>query len=222
MRLSRPAPTPFLAALLTAGAMIGGCSRPSAMPRSGERPVTAPDSFRVSFETTRGRFDVMAHRGWSPNGVDRFYDLVRRQYYDSVAFFRVVPGFVAQFGLSGDPRVNDAWRTRSIADEPVGQTNRRGRIAFARGGRNTRTVQLFINLRDNPRLDTLNGFGFPPIAEVVSGMEVVDSLYSGYGEGAPRGQGPVQDSIRAEGNAYLARGFPRLDYVRRARVIKKW
>jgi peptidyl-prolyl cis-trans isomerase A (cyclophilin A) len=202
--------------------MIGGCARRSAIPRPGERLVTAPDSFRVAFETTRGRFDVMAHRGWSPNGVDRFYDLVRRQYYDSVAFFRVVPRFVAQFGLSGDPRVNDAWRTRSITDEPVGQTNRRGRIAFARGGRNTRTVQLFINLRDNPRLDTLNGFGFPPIAEVVSGMEVVDSLYSGYGEGAPRGTGPVQDSIRAEGNAYLARGFPRLDYVRRARVIKKW
>lgn len=222
MRLSPPAPAAFLAALLTAGAVVGACARRSAMPRPDERPVVAPDSFRVAFETTRGRFDVVARRAWAPNGVDRFYDLVRRQYYDSVAFFRVVPGFVAQFGLSGDPRVNDAWRTRSIADEPVRQTNRRGRIAFARGGRNTRTVQLFINLRDNSRLDTLNAFGFPPIAEVVSGMEVVDSLYSGYGEGAPRGNGPVQDSIRAAGNSYLARGFPRLDYVRRARVIQKW
>lgn len=221
MRL-RPISAVLTAAMLIGGAANGGCGRRSAMPRAGERTPVAPDSFRVAFETTRGRFHVVAHRGWSPQGVDRFYDLARRRYYDSVAFFRVVPGFVVQFGLSGDPRVNEGWRTRSIPDEPVRQSNRRGRLAFARGGRNTRTVQLFINLRDNTRLDTLNAFGFPPVAEVVSGMEVVDSLYSGYGEGAPRGNGPVQDSIRAAGNAYLARAFPRLDYIRRARVVKKW
>jgi peptidyl-prolyl cis-trans isomerase A (cyclophilin A) len=203
-------------------AATAGCTRRSAMPREGERTLVAPDSFRVAFETTRGRFEVMAHRAWAPNGVDRFYDLVSRRYYDDVGVFRVVPGFVAQFGLSGDPRVNEAWRTRSIVDEPVRQSNRRGRIAFARGGPNTRTVQLFINLRDNPRLDNLSGFGFPPIAEVASGMETVDSLYSGYGEGAPSGRGPVQDAIRAQGNEYLRRAFPRLDFIQRARVVREW
>lgn len=220
MRFELPVRATLAAAALLA--TLGGCARRSPIPRPGERAIVAPDSFRVAFETTRGRFDVVARRAWAPAGVDRFYDLVRRRYYDDVAFFRVVPGFVAQFGLSGDPRVSEAWRTNSIPDEPVRETNRRGRISFARGGRNTRTVQLFINLRDNPRLDTLNAFGFPPIAEVVDGMQVVDSLYSGYGEALPRGQGPVQDSIRAQGNAYLARAFPRLDYVRRAKVVRKW
>jgi peptidyl-prolyl cis-trans isomerase A (cyclophilin A) len=220
MRFERPVRATLAVAAMLAAA--GACARRSPIPRPGERAVVAPDSFRVAFETTRGRFDVVAHRAWAPAGVDRFYDLVRRRYYDDVSFFRVVPGFVAQFGLSGDPRVSDAWRANTIPDEPVRETNRRGRISFARGGRNTRTVQLFINLRDNPRLDTLNAFGFPPIGEVVDGMQVVDSLYSGYGEAVPRGQGPVQDSIRAQGNAYLARGFPRLDYIRRARVVRKW
>ena len=182
----------------------------------------APDSFRVAFETSRGRFDVVAHRAWAPIGVDRFHDLVRRRYYDEARFFRVVSGFVAQFGLAGDPRVTEAWRSRPIPDEPVRQTNRRGRLAFARGGPNTRSAQLYINLRDNARLDTLDGFGFPPIAEVVSGLGVVDSLFAGYGEAAPRGSGPPQDSIRAQGNAYLRRAFPRLDFIRRARVVRAW
>jgi peptidyl-prolyl cis-trans isomerase A (cyclophilin A) len=220
MRFGRPATIRMIAAGMLAA--VGACSGPSPIRRAGERAVIAPDSFRVAFETTRGRFDVVARRAWAPAGVDRFYDLVRRRFYDDVSFFRVVPGFVAQFGLSGDLRVSDAWRAQTIQDEPVRETNRRGRISFARGGRNTRTVQLFINLRDNPRLDTLNAFGFPPIAEVVAGMEVVDSLYSGYGEALPRGRGPVQDSIRAQGKAYLARGFPRLDYIRRARVVREW
>jgi peptidyl-prolyl cis-trans isomerase A (cyclophilin A) len=192
------------------------------MPREGERGRAAPDSFRVAFETSRGRFEAVAHRAWAPIGVDRFYDLVRRRYYDDARFFRVVPGFVAQFGLAGDPRVAEAWRTRPIPDEPVRQSNRRGRISFARGGPNTRTVQLFINLRDNVRLDTLGGFGFPPIAEVVAGMDVVDSLYSGYGDASPRGRGPAQDSIRARGTPYLLGAFPRLDFIRRARVVREW
>jgi peptidyl-prolyl cis-trans isomerase A (cyclophilin A) len=205
-----------------AAAALVGCPPPSPTPRPGERSAAAPDSFRVAFETSRGRFDAIAHRAWAPLGVDRFYDLVRRRYYDDARFFRVVSGFVAQFGLSGDPRVSEAWRSRPIADEPVRQSNRRGRIAFARGGPNTRTTQLYINLRDNTRLDTLSGFGFPPIAEVVSGMRVVDSLHAGYGEGPPRGRGPAQDSIRASGNDYLGRVFPRLDFIRRARVVREW
>jgi peptidyl-prolyl cis-trans isomerase A (cyclophilin A) len=202
--------------------VAAACARRSPMPRPGERGIVAPDSFRVAFETSRGRFDAVAHRAWAPIGVDRFYDLLRRRYYDDARIFRVVPGFVAQFGLSDDPRVAEAWRTRSIPDEPVRQTNRRGRISFARGAPNTRTVQLYVSLRDNPRLDTLNGFGFPPIAEVVSAMDVVDSLYAGYGESPPHGSGPLQDSIRAQGNEYLRRVFPRLDFIRRARVVREW
>lgn len=205
------------------GPAPSGCARtPALVPGAAERPVTGPDSFRVAFETSRGRFDVIAHRAWAPIGVDRFYDLVRRGYYDDARFHRVVRGFVAQFGLAGDPRVTEAWRVRPIPDEPVHQSNRRGRVAFARGGPNTRTTQLFINLRDNARLDTLNRFGFPPIAEVVSGMDVVDSLYAGYGEAMPRGQGPPQDSIRVLGNEYLRRAFPRLDFIRTARVTRQW
>jgi peptidyl-prolyl cis-trans isomerase A (cyclophilin A) len=211
-----------LALVTFAVAGIAGCARRSPIPRPGERARVAPDSFRVVFETSRGRFDAVAHRAWAPLGVDRFYDLVRRRYYDEVRLFRVVPGFVAQFGLSGDPRVAEAWLTRSIPDEPVRQSNRRGRISFARGGPNTRTVQVFVNLRDNARLDTLNRLGFPPVAEVVSGMDVVDSLYAGYGEGPPRGGGPAQDSIRAQGNDYLRRAFPRLDFIQRARVVREW
>jgi peptidyl-prolyl cis-trans isomerase A (cyclophilin A) len=212
----------FVAGLLALAAPATGCGRRSPLPDAKGRLVAAPDSFRVAFETSRGRFDAIAHRAWAPHGVDRFYDLVRRRYYDETRFFRVVPGFVAQFGLAADPHVTDAWRTRAIPDEPVRQSNRRGRIAFARGGPSTRTVQLFVNLRDNTRLDTLSGFGFPPIAEVVSGMEVVDSLYSGYGEAPPRGGGPMQDSIRARGNVYLGQSFPKLDFIRSARLVRRW
>jgi cyclophilin family peptidyl-prolyl cis-trans isomerase len=190
------------------------------------RPV--PDSFLVSFETSRGRFDVMARKAWAPNGVDHFYTLVGNRYYDGARFFRVVKNFVAQFGLAADPERTAAWRPRAIADEPVKHTNARGAIAYARGGPGTRSTQLFINLKDNARLDTLNGFGFPPIAEVVSGMDVVDSLYSGYGEATPRTgaiagrSGPSQDSIGRQGNAYLQRGWPKLDYIKRARIVREW
>jgi peptidyl-prolyl cis-trans isomerase A (cyclophilin A) len=190
------------------------------------RPV--PDSFLVAFETSRGRFDVMARKAWAPNGVDRFYMLVGSRYYDGARFYRVVKDFVAQFGMAANPTVTAAWRVRAIADEPVRHTNARGTIAYARGGPGTRTAQLYINLKDNARLDTLNGFGFPAFAEVVSGMNVIDSLYSGYGEATPRTgavagrSGPQQDSIGRQGNAYLARGWPRLDYIRTARIVREW
>jgi len=188
----------------------------------------APDSFRVAFQTSRGQFDVMARKAWAPNGVDRFYTLVQNKFYDDARFFRVVRGFVAQFGMSGQPKVTEEWNRRCIADEPVKHTNSRGTVSFARGGPGTRSVQLFVNLADNPVLDSLSGFGFPPIAEVVSGMDVVDSLYSGYGDSAPRSgpqygrEGPDQDSIGARGNAYLNAGWPKLDYIKTARVVQEW
>jgi cyclophilin family peptidyl-prolyl cis-trans isomerase len=182
---------------------------------------STPDSFLVAFETTRGRFDVMAHTQWAPVGTDRFYELVHRQFYDSVFFHRVVKGFVAQFGMSGNRAVSSAWSRRRIADDSVRQGNMRGRLAFARGGPGTRTTQLYINLADNARLDTSGTIGFPAFAEVVNGMAVVDSLYSGYGS-APNQQA-AGDSIRRLGlNVYFARAFPKLDMIRTARIIQEW
>jgi peptidyl-prolyl cis-trans isomerase A (cyclophilin A) len=179
---------------------------------------TAPDSFLVAFETTRGRFDVMAHSRWAPVGTDRFYELVHRRFYDSVIVFRVVKGFVAQFGINGDPAVAAAWRNRRIADDMVREGNKRGRLSFARSGPGTRTTQLFINFADNVRLDTSGTIGFPAFAEVVRGMDVVDSLNAEYG-GAPSQH---QDSIGRQGNAYLRRAFPKLDMIKTARIVQEW
>ena len=188
--------------------------------------VTVPDSFVVVFETTRGRFDVMARREWGPAGVDRFYQLVNDRFYDETGFFRVVKGFVAQFGLAADPAKTKAWRVRRLADETLRHGNVRGAVAFARGGPGTRTTQLYINLVDNARLDTANTYGFPAIAEVVRGMSVVDSIYSGYNaaRGGPpvEGGSPSQDSISNQGTAYLKRHFPKMDYIESARVVREW
>ena len=191
-------------------------------PKQSELYAQAPDSFRVGFETSRGRFVVVAHRDWAPAGVDRFHYLVQHRFYDGARFFRVIKGFVVQFGINGDPKVTATWRALPIADDIVRQSNRRGTISFASAGPNTRTVQLFINLVDNRRLDTLGRVGFMPIASVVEGMEVVDSLYSGYGEAAPRGHGPMQDSITRQGNGYLTRRFPQLDTIVFARIEREW
>src|SRR5690606_9945572 len=180
--------------------------------------ATAPETFRVRFETSKGDFVVEVVRAWAPNGADRFYNLVRNGYYDDVRFFRVISGFMAQFGIHGDPKVNAAWRVRPIPDDPVVESNRRGYVTFAMTSQpNSRTTQLFINYADNTQLD---GMGFAPIGRVVEGMEVVDQLYAGYGEGAPNGRGPDQARIVAEGNAYLNANFPNLDYIRRATVIE--
>jgi len=176
----------------------------------------APDRYRVAFDTTKGRIVVELHREWAPLGADRFYNLVRAGYYDGNRFFRVLDGFIAQFGMNGDPAVNEAWDTAAIPDDPMGEMNTRGRLTFAHGGPDTRTTQLFINLGDNLNLDNA---GFPPFGEVIEGMGVIDSLYSAYGEGAPDGAGPSQGRIGAEGTPYLEREFPLLDYVEAAVVI---
>jgi cyclophilin family peptidyl-prolyl cis-trans isomerase len=217
-----------LVSVLTASVASCGFSPFACKQEAPAAAATVPDSFVIAFHTSQGRFDAMAHKDWSPTGVWRLYELVNSHFYDGDRFFRGVKGFVAQFGLAGDPKLNDAWHSRCMADEPVRHTNARGTIAFARGGANTRSVQLYINLKDNPKLDTLSGFGFPPIAEVVSGMDVVDSLYAGYGEAAPRSgsqfgmEGPSQDSIMAQGQPYLQRGWPKLDYIDSARVVRSW
>lgn len=209
------------------GAALTGlaCARanPLLAPRPEELGRPAPDSFEVRLETSRGPIVLRAHRDWSPLGVDRLYFLVRHGYYDQARFFRVVGGFVAQFGLSGDPAVNAAWEGKNLPDEPVRVSNTRGRVAYARGGPHSRSVQLYLNLADNVRLDTVSSFGFPPIAEVVSGLAAADALTFEYGgTRADRKPGPSQDSIRVRGNAYLDRAFPRLDFIRTARVLREW
>jgi peptidyl-prolyl cis-trans isomerase A (cyclophilin A) len=181
----------------------------------------APDSFLVSFETTRGPFDVMVYRDWSPLAADRLYHLVRLHYYDENMIFRVVPGFVVQFGIHEREEVTSAWYDRGVPDEPVQASNLRGRVSFARGGPETRTSQIFINLVDNVRLDTIDAggiTGYPPVGEVVRGMETVDAFFGEYGN-APAAR---QDSIRAQGRAYLDREFPGLDQILSARIIEEY
>jgi len=187
-----------------------------ASPLSAGVRERAPATFQARFETTKGAFVIEVHRDWAPVGADRFYNLVHSGYFDGVRFFRVISGFMAQFGIHGNPQVAAAWRDATIPDDPVRQHNVRGMVSFATAGPGTRTTQLFINYADNSRLD---GMGFSPIGRVVEGMEVVDGLYKGYGEGAPGGRGPEQGRIQVEGNPYLERDFPQLDQVKRATIV---
>ena len=191
-------------------------TNPLLAPESPEMNRPAPDTFKVLFETTAGDFIVEAVSEWAPLGTQRFFNLVEAGYYDGVRFFRVIPDFVAQFGIHGDPEVARAWQNARIPDDSVRVSNDRGTITFATAGPNTRTVQLFINLVDNGRLDTS---GFSPFGRITGGMDTVDRIYGGYGEGAPRGDGPPQSRIQEEGEPYLEQAFPRLDQVIRARVI---
>jgi peptidyl-prolyl cis-trans isomerase A (cyclophilin A) len=176
----------------------------------------APAKFLVKFDTSKGEFSIEVEREWAPNGADRFYNLVQNGYFDDTRFFRVLDGFVAQFGINGDPTVAAKWKDAKIEDDPVTQSNKRGTLTFATSGKDSRTTQMFINFKDNTNLD---GMGFSPIGKVVEGIEVVDSLYKGYGEGGPRGRGPAQHRIQQEGNAYLEKDFPRMDYVKTATVV---
>ena len=177
----------------------------------------APATFNANFDTSKGVFVITVHRDWAPNGADRFYNLVKNGFYDDVRFFRVIDGFMAQFGIHGTPAVASAWQNASIKDDPGKQSNKRGFVTFATRGPNTRTTQLFINFGDNAGLDKQ---GFSPFGEVTKGMDVVDKIYNGYGEGAPRGKGPDQGRLQAEGNAYLAKDFPKLDYIKTATIGK--
>jgi peptidyl-prolyl cis-trans isomerase A (cyclophilin A) len=177
----------------------------------------APATFNANFDTSKGLFVVTVHRDWAPNGADRFYNLVKNGFYDDVRFFRVIDGFMAQFGIHGNPAVASAWRQAQIKDDPVKQSNKRGFVVFATAGPNTRTTQLFVNFGDNTALDKQ---GFAPFGEVTKGMDVVDKIYNGYGEGAPRGRGPDQGRLQSEGNAYLAKDFPKLDYIKTATIAK--
>lgn len=177
---------------------------------------TAPAEYKVQFETTKGKFVVAVHRAWAPKGADRFYNLVKVGYYDDVAFFRAIDGFMVQFGIHGTPTVNGAWRDARLQDDPVSKSNTKGMVTFATSGPNSRTTQLFINYGDNANLDAM---GFAPFGEVVDGMNIVNALHTGYGEGAPRGRGPDQGRMAQQGNAYLKESFPKLDYIQHATLL---
>ena len=175
----------------------------------------APATYKIKFDTSKGPFVVEVHRDWAPLGADRFYNLVKNGFYDNGRFFRVISGFMVQFGVNGNPAISSQWRSARIGDDPVKQSNARGLITFATAGPNTRTTQVFINYADNSVLDKQ---GFAPFGQVISGMNVVDALYSGYGEGAPSGGGPDQSRVQSEGNAYLTTAFPKLDYIKSATI----
>jgi peptidyl-prolyl cis-trans isomerase A (cyclophilin A) len=204
----------ILAWAVTACSSTG--TSPLLTPNPDSLAQPAPDSFKVAFETSKGRFVVQAHRAWAPIGVDRFHYLARNGFYDGAKFFRNLPNFMAQFGIHGNSAVNDVWKSRDMTDDPVKQSNLRGYVSYAMGGPNTRSTQLFINKRDNSRLDAM---GFAPIGIVVEGMHVIDALYTGYGEGPPYGGGPDQDRVMREGNRYLNRFYPQLDSIIGTRLL---
>src|SRR3989442_10442869 len=215
-----PARAGAAALLLVCTVSTLACTRRDAPPREPQRetavstpPVAAPDSFLVALTTSRGPVSVVVHRSWAPRGADRFYALVHGGFYDGARFFRVVRGFVVQFGLPADPQLGRAWSSQRLPDDPVRHTKRRGTVTFASAGPNTRTTQLFINLADNARLDAL---GFSPIGQVAEGLGIVDSLYGQYGER------PSQDSIRLQGDPYLTRAYPNLDRIRAATIVREW
>jgi len=176
-----------------------------------------PATYRAKFETSQGDFTVEVERAWAPRGAIRFYNLVKNGYYNDNRFFRVLPDFMLQFGINGDPALNAVWRQAVIIDDARKQSNERGYITFAAGGPNTRTTQVFINLKDNLALDSAGTFA--PFGHVVSGLNVLDKLYKGYGDGPPNGSGPEQSKIQTEGNAYLAKLFPKLDYIKTATIV---
>ena len=208
----------LLAPALLLGILAGSAfAQPSKLANPAALNEQSPATYKVRFDTSKGPFVVEVRRDWAPNGADRFYNLVKNGFYDETRFFRVVSGFMVQFGINGDPNVAARWRSATIKDDPVKQSNKRGTITFATAGPDTRTSQVFINFADNSPLDRQ---GFSPFGQVTSGMSVVDALHSGYGEGAPSGRGPEQGRIQGEGNAYLKKDFPNLDYVKKATIEK--
>jgi peptidyl-prolyl cis-trans isomerase A (cyclophilin A) len=199
-----------LAVALVAGA--AALAAPEKLTDPAKLQAKAPETFKAKFDTTKGTIVIEVHRAWSPNGADRFYNLVKNGYYDGVKFFRVVPGFVVQWGIHGDPSIANTWLRANIPDDAVKESNRRGFVTYAKSSaHNSRSVQLFINLADNSRLD---GTGFAPFGKVTEGMDVVDKLYGGYGEGLTKLQGRIAE----EGNAFLEKNYPQLDGIKKATI----
>lgn len=196
-----------------------GCGSPepakkeSAAPKTAEKP---PEVYTVLLDTSKGPVKIEVRREWAPRGADHFYELVKTGFYDNARFFRIVRNFVVQFGIAADPKVHQLWANAELPDDPVVEHNRRGTVTFATRGPNTRTTQVFINLRDNTQ--SLDGQGFAPFGKVTEGMDVVDNFYNSYGDMPPMGQGPDPNLIQTRGNEYLDSHFPRLDYIKKATI----
>src|SRR3989442_912019 len=199
----------LVVALLLAAAAAGFAQTNAALKNPAALKERAPNMYKVKFDTSAGVFEIEVNADWSPNGADRFYNLVKNGYYDGCRFFRVVPGFMVQFGINGDPATQRNWVDATIPDEPVKQGNARGFIFAKSAAPNSRTTQVFINFKDN---SFLHRQGFSPFGRVIGGMEVVDKVYSGYGEQREQGR------IQAEGNTYLTKAFPKLDYIKKATI----
>jgi peptidyl-prolyl cis-trans isomerase A (cyclophilin A) len=215
----------FFAAVIAANAQdtnsaVNAAKIAPALPSFGDPAkltATAPETFKAQFDTTKGKFTIEVTRSLSPNGADRFYNLVKSGFFTDIAFFRVIPGFMCQFGIHGDPAVSAKWREANITDDPVKGNNTRGTITFAKAGPDTRSTQFFINFNDNSRLDSM---GFPPFGKVVEGIDVVDKINGEYGDMPQQGgNGPDPERITIEGNAYLKKDFPNLDYIKSATIL---
>jgi peptidyl-prolyl cis-trans isomerase A (cyclophilin A) len=193
-------------------ALSASAATPEKLKDPSQVVATAPDVFKAKFDTTKGAFVIEVHRDWSPAGADRFYALVKNGYYDGVKFFRVVPGFVVQWGIHGDPAIATRWLQSRIKDEPVKESNHKGYVTYAKGGPNTRSVQVFINLQDNSQ--SLDAQWFAPFGKVVEGMDVVEKLNGEYGNNLTNLQGRIAD----EGNAFLEKNFPNLDAIKKATI----
>lgn len=216
--MSRIVAPAYIAAVCLA---MVGCSSPrdrkkTEAPASSAKTEPVPGIFHVKLDTSKGLVDIEVHRDWAPAGADHFYQLAKSGFYDGARFFRVVRGFVVQFGINGEPQTNALWASGMLPDDPVKQHNVKGTVTYAKPGPNARTTQLFINLADNRK--SLDRQGFAPIGQVVDGMSVVESLYGFYGDMPPAGQGPDPNKIQQQGNEYLETHFPRLDYIKKATV----
>ena len=201
----------FVAVALVAGAVALGAQASDKLKTPASLTEQAPATYKAAFDTSAGKFVIEVHRAWAPKGADRFYNLVKNGFYDDTRFFRVVPNFMVQFGIHGDPAIQQHWANANITDDPVKQSNKKGYVTFATRGKDTRTTQVFVNFKDNGFLDAQ---GFAPFGEVVSGMDVVGKITDQYGEK------PNQGSIQQQGNAYLKAQFPKLDYVKKATIEK--
>ena len=198
-------------------AMFSGCvGTLISCGKKAKAPARSPEQYKVRLQTTKGDVILLVHRDWAPHGADHFYELVKMGFYDDNRFFRAVRGFVVQFGMNGDPKVNGDWANITIPDDPPKMSNKTGTITFANSGPDSRSTQVFINLADNVRLDSMD---FPPFGEVIEGMDHVEHFYMDYGDGPPKGDGPDQSDIAATGNAFLDHRFPNLDRLIRARII---
>jgi peptidyl-prolyl cis-trans isomerase A (cyclophilin A) len=209
--------TVWIAVGIALSLTLSGCSSSSEPKEETKKAGPAPDVFKVNFDTSKGTFIVEVHREWAPYGADHLYELVNAGFYDGDRFFRVVRGFVVQFGINGDPATHRRWAAINIPDDRPTQANARGTLTYAASSMpNSRSTQLFVNLKDNSQ--SLNPQGFAPMGQVVQGMDVVDDLYAGYGEMGPGGQGPDPTQLQMEGNSYVTAKFPHLDYIKKATI----